>query len=271
MTIPIKNKLLEDELFRIKRMKEVIKTTDPHGHKDYLEIIYLHEGAGTHHIDHQAFEVNPFALYMILPGQIHSWDLTAIPKGFVIMLQKDFLLNQPFYDYLFQAFPVTFKSGYALEHVNETITDIFTNIENEFNRKEENYHAVIQTYLQLLFNLIKRETKTEEINPLPEQLKQFFSALEANFKTDHEIGFYANQLHITSKTLNNICKKTLGRSAGEIITEKLNIEAKKLLLYSDQTLSEIAYGLGFSDPSHFNKFFKRQIGVMPAIYRKGIS
>ena len=271
MTIPIKNKLLEDELFRIKRMKEVIKTTNPHGHKDYLEIIFLHEGAGIHRIDHQSFDVQPFSLYMIMPGQIHSWELTAVPKGFVIMLQKDFLLNQPFYDHLFQTFPRTFKSGYALEHVHATISGIFTNIENEYNQKQENFHAVIQTYLQLLFNLLKREAGPGQVAPFPEQLKQFLSELDTHFKTDHEIGFYASQLAITSKTLNNLCKKTLGKTAGEIITEKLNMEAKKLLLYSHQTLSEIAYELGFSDPSHFNKFFKRQIGVLPAIYRKGIS
>ena len=55
MQIQIKNKLNTEELLRIKRMKEVIKATNPHGHKDYLEIIYLEAGAGTHQIDFLSF------------------------------------------------------------------------------------------------------------------------------------------------------------------------------------------------------------------------
>ncbi|WP_031526512.1 AraC family transcriptional regulator [Dyadobacter crusticola] len=271
MQIPVKNKLETTELFRIKRMKEVIKTTSPHGHKDYLEIIYLRQGAGVHHIDHHQFEVKPFSLYFVMPGQIHSWALTEIPKGFVIMLQKDFLLNQPFYNYLFQSFPPIFRNGYELEHVDKTIFEIFENIETEYQDQKENHLAVIQTYLQLLFNLLKRETDSPQPQVLPDQLTTFFELVDAHYKTNHEVGFYAESLNVTSKTLNNTCRKLLDKTAGELINAKLNLEAKKRLLYSEDTLSEIAYELGFTDPSHFNKFFKRQVGVLPGIYRKGIS
>jgi len=271
MEIPVKNKLNEKEFFRIKRMKEVIKATNPHGHKDYLEIIYLEQGAGFHQIDFNRFSVKPHGLYLVMPGQIHSWELTEIPKGFVAMIQKDFLLEHPLYDVLFQTFPLAYPSGFDLENVSETILGIFRSIEQEYIRGEVNHEAVIRTYLLLLFNLLKRELKAQQALPFPALLKNFFTSLDAGFKANHETGFYADALNTTSKTLNTTCKKFLGKTVGAVINEKLTAESKKLLLYSHQNLTEIAFELGFADASHFNKFFKRQTGVLPGVYRKGIS
>ena len=212
MEIQIKNKLNEKELFRIKRMKEVIKTTNPHGHKDYLEIIYLEQGAGIHQIDFNRFPVVANSLYLVMPGQIHSWELTEIPKGFVMMIQTDFLLDHPLYDILFQTFPLPFPGGFDLEKSNETFSGIFNKIEIEYNRRDINYEAVIQTYLQLIFNFLKREIKPQQTLPFPEMLKKFFAALDIAFRTNHETSFYAEELNTTSKTLNTACKKFLGKN-----------------------------------------------------------
>ncbi|MHA4739764.1 helix-turn-helix domain-containing protein [Dyadobacter sp. MSC1_007] len=271
MQIAIKNKLDAQESFRIKRMKEVIKTTNPHGHKDYLEIIFLTQGEGTHQIDHHRFPVAPSSLYLIMPGQIHNWELTAIPKGFVVMVQQDFLLGHPLHDTLFQTFPQAFPSGYQLGHIAHTIAGIFESIETEHASKAPNYQAVIQTYLLLLFNLLRREVKSDHTQSYPAILKDFFALLDQHYKSFHEVGWYATALNVTPKTLNAACRKALDSTAGTLIAERLTTESKRLLLYSEQNLGGVAYELGFSDPSHFNKFFKRQTGVLPSIYRKGIS
>nr|WP_295929405.1 helix-turn-helix domain-containing protein [uncultured Dyadobacter sp.] len=271
MQIEIKNKLNENELFRIKRMKEVIKATRSHGHKDYLEIIYLTQGDGLHQIDHSRFPVQPASLYLVMPGQIHNWELTAVPKGFVAMIRKDFLLDHPLYDLLFHTFPVVFPSGFQLGHIDQTIAGIFESIEAEYHGMQTNFQAVIQTYLLLLFNLLRREIKSDQTQPYPQILTEFFTLLDQHYKASHEVNWFANALGMSAKTLNAACRKALDKTAGAIITERLTAESKRLLLYSDQNLGEIAFELGFSDSSHFNKFFKRQTGVLPGIYRKGIS
>lgn len=271
MEIAIKNKLNDKELFRIKRMKEVIKTTDPHGHKDYLEIIYLEKGAGIHQIDFNRFTVRPHSLYLVMPGQIHSWDLTEIPGGYVAMIQKDFLLDHPLYHVLFQSFPLPFPSCFECEEGHENFVGIFKNIETEYLKKEPHFEDVIQTYLLLLFNLLKRSMHPAPPPVYSVLLRDFFTTLDKDFRTHHEAEFYAQKLSVTSKTLNTNCKKYLGKTAAAIITDKLTAESKKLLLYSTKNLTELAYELGFTDPSHFNKFFKRQTGVLPGVYRRGIS
>ena len=107
--------------------------------------------------------------------------------------------------------------------------------------------------------------------PFPVLLKNFFISLDTEFRANHQTKFYADALNTTSKTLNASCKRFLGKTAGAVIDEKLAAESKKLLLYSHKNLTELAFELGFADASHFNKFFKRQTGVLPGIYRKGIS
>jgi AraC-like DNA-binding protein len=271
MDVPIKNKLDKQELFRIKRMKELIKTTRPHGHKSYLEIIYLEQGAGIHQIDFNRFLIVPPSIYLIMPGQIHNWELTEVPKGFVIMIQQDFLLGHPLYELLFQTFPVPFPSGFQLEDNGAVFADIFKNIELEYDQKAPHYEAIIQTYLTLLFNLLKRELNAEPTHVHPSLLKNFFVLLDERFRKNHTVQFYADKLYITTKTLNAACKKALGKTAGELIKEKLTVESKKQLLYTQKSLTELAFDLGFTDSSHFNKFFKRQTGVLPGVYRKGIS
>ncbi|WP_229208010.1 AraC family transcriptional regulator [Dyadobacter beijingensis] len=252
-------------------MKEVIKTTNPHGHKDYLEIIYLTQGDGLHQIDHHRFAVRPSSLYLVMPGQIHNWELTEIPKGFVAMIQKDFLLGHPLYDLLFRTFPAAFPGAFHLDHIDKTVAGIFESIENESANQETNFQAIIQTYLLLLFNLLRRELKSDDDQIYPQLLTTFFSTLDQHYKTAHEVNWYAETLGVTTKTLNALCRRHLDKTAGAVITERLTSESKRLLLYSDHNLGEVAYELGFTDPSHFNKFFKRQTGVLPSIYRKGIS
>lgn len=252
-------------------MKEVIKATNPHGHKDYLEIIYLEAGAGTHQIDHDRYTVNPHNLYLVMPGQIHSWELTEIPKGYVMMLQKDFLLGHPFYELLFQNFPAPYSGCYDLKEIQPTVDHIFQSIDHEYTLRQPNYQALILTYLQLLFNLLDRQAGQDLSVPYPVLLKSFFVMLDSQFKTNREVSSYAELLNVTPKTLNTLCQKYLSKTAGTVINEKITAESKKLLLYSHLNLTELAYELGFTDPSHFNKFFKRQTGVLPSIYRKGIS
>jgi len=252
-------------------MKEVIKTTSPHGHKDYLEIVYLEEGAGVHQIDMQRFDVKPGSLYLIMPGQIHCWELTEIPKGFVIMVQKEFLLGQPFYEALFQTFPLAFGSNYDMSKYHQNILYIFNSIQKEYADKLAGFQSVVQTYLQLLFQWVKREMPPENAVPAPIVLKEFFTLLDKEYRTSREVNSFAIKLGVSVRTLNNVCKKYLNRTVGEVIIDKIIVENKKLLLYTDINITSLAYEFGFSDPSHFNKYFKRHAGVLPSQYRKGIS
>lgn len=85
--IDIKNKLDEGLLFKISPFKEVIKKTRPHKHDEYFELIFLKEGEGFHTIEEEKFIVSTPEFYFLEPGQLHFWQFTSIPKGFVIIFK----------------------------------------------------------------------------------------------------------------------------------------------------------------------------------------
>jgi AraC-like DNA-binding protein len=83
----------------------------------------------------------------------------------------------------------------------------------------------------------------------------------------HLVKKYADLLNITPKHLNEITKERTQKTPSELIAEKRILEAQRQLLYSSQTISEIAHQLGFSSPSHFGTFFKKNVGFTPDQYR----
>jgi len=96
----------------------------------------------------------------------------------------------------------------------------------------------------------------------------FQKAIFQSIEQTKTISEYAQLLNITPVHLNRICQSLVQKTALQIVHEKLITEAKKFLLYTDKTISEIAYSLSFKDPSHFSKFFKKMVGVGPRKFRQ---
>ncbi|MEJ7664737.1 MAG: helix-turn-helix domain-containing protein [Hymenobacter sp.] len=94
--------------------------------------------------------------------------------------------------------------------------------------------------------------------------------MEECFRELHGVGAYAALLHISAGHLSEVVKAQSGKPAIKHLHERLVLEAKRLLLYTPLALKEIAFDLGFSEASYFNRFFKRETGVTPAEYRATI-
>ncbi len=96
---------------------------------------------------------------------------------------------------------------------------------------------------------------------------QFLKLLNEYHRQELSVQFYIDRLATTESILKNTCKKILGFSPKEIIQQKLISEAKNMLLNKTLTIKEIAYGLGYSDTSNFNKFFLKRTGKTPRQFR----
>lgn len=101
-------------------------------------------------------------------------------------------------------------------------------------------------------------------------IRQYNVLVEQNFKEKHQVADYAELLFKSPKTLSNVFKKMGDKSPLKIINERIVLEAKRLLLYSNMTAEEIAYELGYREPAHFSKFFKNQVGVAPGSFKKRV-
>jgi AraC family transcriptional activator of pobA len=249
----------------------------PHRH-DLYEVFWISEGQGTCWVDFQRYEIQPPMLVFIAPGQVHSWELTAPFAGYILLFTNDFFatrskdlttdpLDTPFFE--------TPGSGPALsvvrDHANDFI-QLFHKLETEFGSSLRDQDVALHAYLRLLLVEAKRLSEAAPgTNHKDESAalltKRFLQLVERNFLAIVSVGDYAEMLNVTSNHLIETTKRTLGKPAGRIIRERLLLEAKRLLCYSNMSASDIAYHLSFEDPSYFSRFFKKYTGVCPMEFR----
>ena len=101
-----------------------------------------------------------------------------------------------------------------------------------------------------------------------EIMARFIILVSENFRSQRQVGFYSEQLCVSSKHLSAVVKEISGRTAGEWIENYVTVEAKVLLRSTDLTIQEIASRLNFTNQSFFGKYFKHQTGMSPSEYRK---
>ncbi|WP_342332847.1 helix-turn-helix domain-containing protein [Pedobacter sp. FW305-3-2-15-E-R2A2] len=98
-------------------------------------------------------------------------------------------------------------------------------------------------------------------------IRKFNLLVEGNFHNEHSVNFYAQQLNRSPKTLSNLFALFQQKTPIQIIQERIIIEAKRLLYYTDKSSKEITYELGFEDPAYFSNFFKKHTSYSPIGYR----
>jgi AraC-like DNA-binding protein len=96
----------------------------------------------------------------------------------------------------------------------------------------------------------------------------FLRILEANFRRDEGVSFYADKMNMSERNLNLICKNNFQKSVSEIIETRKLIEAKRMLLYSDKSVSEIGYELGYNEKSYFTRVFHARMEITPTRFRE---
>ena len=248
----------------------------PHKHTFYHLVLFT-KGGGKHSIDFKTFDVTPNQVYFMIPGQVHSWNFEGEVDGYVIHFSlpffQSFLLKNEYLD----QFP--FFSGIiddAVIHIpkplQQTITGLFEEIIIESEDPGRMGVDLIRALMLQAFILISRINSDDKEKQLPPYnytlLKTFQKLIEKNYSTLKLPRDYAELMYITPNHLNAICNDILGQSAGEVIRNRVLLEAKRLLINLNLTIAEIGYQLNFNDNSYFTRFFKKYAGITPEEFRK---
>ncbi len=269
-----KNQELNDEMFK-----------KPHRH-DYFSIFWILEGEGSHTVEFNKFKLEKNQIYLIQPGQMHYFDLTDVQmrklKGHSILFSSDFLESY--------GIPLSFRNGLLpylingkilVAKPNEKETNKLTYLVNEMIEeyrseqllKMEQISALIKSFLIINFRIESEnntpETITENIKS-NDAVERFLKLLEKNYTELHMVSDYANLLSLTPNYLNEIVKANTGKSPKDLIQDRIILQAKRFIAYTDNTLKEIAFKLGFSEPTHFSKFFKSHTGHSFKEYKENL-
>lgn len=247
-----------------------------HRHNFYLLVLFTN-GKGTHTIDFDTFEITKGSLFLMQPGQIHSWQLSSDIEGFIVFYSKE-IFNLHFESKKIEQYPFfqSFKNNPEILLSEKDIVQL----SSYFNIMIEESSANLGYKKDKLLNLldvilidISRIYSSEMNQEKPiynYKLKQFDLLLEANFKTEKSPSFYADKMAITLKHLNRITKTILNKTVTELITQRVILESKRLLVERNLSLIQIADELGFSSANYFVKLFKKQEGMTSKEFLKQI-
>lgn len=250
-----------------------------HGHSFYHLVLFT-KGAGTHTIDFSSFNVQPYQVYFMAPGQVHSWHFDGEPDGYLVHFSQaffqSFLLDQQYLERF------SFFQGNSRDAVlkipavqREQALALFEEMLKELEAPGEGGLDMIRMYLLQFFIQVERGSGKTEKKQVPQQkqllLTNFRLLINKHYNTIRLPKEYAELLYITPNHLNALCQDLLGKTAGELIRDRILLEAKRLLVNESLTITEIAYALNFQDNSYFNRFFKKNMGMTPEAFRKQLS
>ncbi|WP_144909958.1 AraC family transcriptional regulator [Mucilaginibacter frigoritolerans] len=266
--ISIKDKSEGAKHIKITPFRSGVRKTTPHKHNNYFEIVYLSAGKGQHLIDHQQYEVAPPVIFFIRREQIHGFDLhqDIEPTGFVLIVKKLFI-NNSFDGELKALFSKASNHTCLYLDKVDTIQQLFELLVKE---NETGSLPVIEGLLKALLAKIlqaAQPTSKSVTTKKTDLYQHYLELLSTNKPVKNQVAHYAGLLNTTPQNLNAICRKAANQTAAGLLAEFIISEARRLLLYTHNTVAETAFALDFKDTSHFIKYFKRFTGLTPQAYR----
>lgn len=249
----------------------------PHSHDFFLCVIFT-KGSGTHEIDFDTYQVNTGSVFFLKPGQTHYWTFNSNPEGYIFFHTQDFyelhfskskLEQFPFY-FSHKNTPSLNLEPDAIKTLELNFKDINNEYYNEFPYKKQKIASLINTtYIDLArhYNTVSSSKNTTSVTYI-ETLRALEKVIEMYYKTEKSATFYANALHISPKHLNRIAKATLGKTTTDLITERVILESKRLIVHSKNTLQTISEVLGYQDYAYFSRVFKQKTNITPLEFKK---
>lgn len=243
----------------------------------YYDVTLITGGCGSFSIDHYRYPIEPGTILFLSPGQVRQWDVELFPTGYVLLFEEEFLscfLNDAQFVRGLKYFNIgSFPPAFSLsEPDTQSLIKLFKDIKQEistFNIADKHilrallYQVLI--WLNRKYNALFPDTSTKDSN---RHIRLFVDLVNREFARHHSVTYYADALSITAGHLKDLCKSHLGVSAKQYIQNRAIVEAKRLLLYSDLQVCEIALRLNFDDTSYFVRQFKHSTGVTPLSFRK---
>jgi AraC-like DNA-binding protein len=248
----------------------------PHKHNFYAVILFT-AGSGIHEIEFESFTVEPGAIFFLTPGQTHNWKLSDDAEGFVLFHSREFY-NSQYLKLTADSF-VFYSHKFKLEQLilnpvdRKEVVHIFEDILKEKDNVDNKSAHMIISLITRLYILNERLLGLTVANVnisknYNSKYSEFLELLEKNYNEEKSAQQYADWLNISSKHLNRINKTLLNKSTSDIISERIILEAKRMLIYTSLNFTQIAAELGYSDYAYFSKLFRKHVGLSPSQFVK---
>ncbi|MEM7340523.1 MAG: helix-turn-helix transcriptional regulator [Actinomycetota bacterium] len=229
---------------------------------EFHAVVLMYGDVGSHTVDFTDVAAAAGRMIQLRPGQVQRFqpeeDLQA-----TIVLSKPTALGTPTWLPGYRPY-CDLDPGSLL--AADRIIEVLRHHQDDFDGDEPTSRMMVRLF-EALVAVFDRVSATTAEQQLPEAYVAFRSAVEADFTQTHDVTDYASRLGYSARTLTRACQQVTGLTAKEVITDRLVLEAKRLLVHSDASVAAISHRLGFSEPTNFGKFFNRRAAMSPAEFR----
>ncbi|MEO1098227.1 MAG: helix-turn-helix domain-containing protein [Bacteroidota bacterium] len=260
--------------FDIHSLKKFTKdfSLKPKRTEEYF-LLLIEKGKGTIDVDFFSHQIKENIIWFITDGRVVNTKVSGC-QGMVIRFNDSFFdLNRSenrstFINILHHYFchsPFFEPNSEELSH----FLRLFTDIRQEYNRENAST-TVLLSYLKVVLVNYQRGIKpgfNSKNNDIVDTIIVLRSNIEQHYIKQKNAGYYAEKQNLSLKRLNEITTTSIGKTVTQLIHERLILEAKRRLLFTEISVAEIAYQIGFEDVNYFYRFFKKRVGNTPLQFR----
>lgn len=243
----------------------------------YIELTLLNTGHIIRDCKFNSIRINPKEIHLSISKQAsYIKEKSSDSEGWYCCLTSSFLYSMPGHEQLISEIELisSFLFQYPLrlnEQIANRVNSNLVFISELFNKKQPDYF-LIYIYFSASIYEIKRMMQESCLDFYPSRafsvVKQYGELLTQNIEKEYAIKFYADSLRISPNHLNKVVKTVTGKTALHVLNEiRLERAQQYLLSPNNLSISEIAYQLGFDDPSYFSRFFKKSVGISPGEWK----
>ncbi len=285
--VKFKSKFSEIEGIEIIRLEGIAKRQSNLDHEPqkphqvgFYQLIVFTNGETEHLVDFVWYKACRNSLFYLAKGQINSFKFLPNTEGYVL------LFTEEYFKYQLNNLPKNTTLRLLASHLfspkiqipgKSNVLDYFSILFDEFHKISSFYNkkAIIDSLFTIILSKLE-ELKKEQTSYIPDSEKlnrffQFYTLLNEGYTKSRNAKFYADRMHITYKHLNEICKEIINSTAKQLIDEYIVLEAKRRLTNIDIRSTDLAYQLGFREPTNFIKYFKKHTGFTPNQFKNSLS
>lgn len=274
------NRDFHTQIFEVKRLEEYTAgqvSAAPFYQPLVYELIWVKKGKGYYSVDLEKRRFSDHTLYCIVPGQIHRFQPEEKPTGYQVTFSDAFFRkNCSFRDLPFLLRGIAKKNMPPVISLNPEVememeyivSTMIWEYEKENHYKTEILHGLLKILIAELSCRFDYPVHGQENMHAGEMNSRFMALLETGFTRWKQVADYASELAVSPSYLSQIVKQVSGFPASYHIQQRILLEAQRIAISQNGSMKNIAFNLGFDDPSTFSKFFKKCAGTNFTEFRR---
>lgn len=250
-----------------------------HRHADLVHVLHIREGSVALELEGLEHQARGPLLIVIPVMAIHGFRFSEDTDGHIVTLARPLAEHLAAWPggvggVLTRADFYPLPPGHQAVRVQRLVEEIAEEYRHPGAGREMALHGLVQALVTLLSRRAEQGRRVHDADRSrlgaargEHHVRDFQALVETHFRTQPSIEWFAGELGITAAHLNALCRRETGSSALKSLHERLLLEAKRNLTYTNLTISQVSDMLGFSEPAYFTRFFKRQTGDTPKAFR----